>query len=195
MSAFLLLGGQIDAQAGFLEDLFGAFGGGGQQWGAEPRAASRRLERPRRREVRSSLEYLKASPKQKAPQKKYSKRPQSLASKDSDDVSAAGPIKKGFCYDQPPQGADPGEAEALLHDATLRAGDAIATAEGLRIYQGSSGCPHKPGDFLALVDARGVKGARLNSLQAIENAMKIRADEAAARSLFSSARDQEAMSH
>jgi hypothetical protein len=195
LSAFLLFGGQLDAQAGFFEDLFGSFGGGGQQRMAEPRAAPRRLERSKRHQVHSTLEYLKM-PKQHLgpPQMKHSKGPHSVAGRDSDAVAAGGPIKKVFCYDQPPQGADPGEAEALLHDATLRSGDTIATTEGLRVYQGRAGCPHKPGDFLALADARDVKGARRNSLQAIENAMKIRVDDEPGRSPFFGARDQEAMS-
>jgi hypothetical protein len=195
LSAFLLFGGQLDAQAGFFEELFGSFGGGGQQRAAEPRAAPRRLERSKRHEVRSTLEYLKAPKQYSRLSQKNSKKPHAVAGRDSDSAAAAGPIKKAFCYDQPAQGADPGEAEALLHDATLRSGDTIATTEGLRVYQGRVGCPHKPGDFLALADARGVKGARRNSLQAIEDAMKIRADDEPGGSPFVSVRDQEAMSH
>jgi hypothetical protein len=196
----LLLGGPPDAQAaGFLEELFGGFGGGGQDRAVQaPYSAPRRFERPRRREIRSSLDYLRGSPKQ-YPQKKYSretsKRLHPDARKDAiDTVAGAGPVKKGFCYDQPPRGADPGEVEALLHDTTLRAGDTIATAEGLRVYSGGGGCPHQPGDFLALASSRYFKGAKRDALLAIENAMKMRLDSEQAPSILFSTRDKEAMS-
>jgi hypothetical protein len=174
LSALFLLGGPLDAQAGFIEDLFGSFGGGQQRAAEAPSSAPSRAERPKRREFQSSLGYLKGS-----------KKRQPAARKDGGGkVAGAGPVKKGFCYAQAPQSADPGEAEALLHDSTLRAGDTIATAEGLRVYSGGGGCPHKSEDFLALASARNLKGSQRNSLLAIENAMKTRVGIGQVRSLL-----------
>jgi hypothetical protein len=182
LAAFILLGCQIEAQAGFLEEFFGAFGSGGQQRAVE----APNVERPRQRAFKSSLDYL--------PKGSNSRRRAASRKGGDKKVAGSGPIKKGFCYDKPPQADDPGDAEALLHDTTLRAGDTIVTAEGLRVFQGGGGCPHKTGDFLALVDARSVKGAQRNSLLAIENAMKTRLNGGQVRSLLFSAKDREAMS-
>jgi hypothetical protein len=38
----------------------------------------------------------------------------------------------------------------LLSDSTLRTGDIVVTAAGLRVFHGNGLCPHKPTDFLAL---------------------------------------------
>jgi hypothetical protein len=184
LAALILFGCQIEAQAGFLEELFGSFGGGGEHRSAEAPS----VERPRPRAFQSSLDYLQ-------PQGAASNRRRSAGRKGGDKkLAGSGPVKKSFCYDQAQQAADLGEIDALLHDTTLRAGDTIVTADGLRVYQGGGGCPHKANDFLALADSRTVKSSQRNSLLAIENALKARVGGGQVRSLLFSARDQEAMS-
>ncbi len=167
------------AQAGFLDDLFGF---GGEQRAVEAPLAPRQVDRPKHRgsNWQSSLSYLKQSHSRK----------HATARRDADDkVAGAAAVKKSFCYDQTAQAADPGQAEALLHDTTLRSGDIVATAEGLRVYEGGGGCPHKAGDFLALASARDLSSTKRNSLVAIENAMKTRLNGGQVRSLLFSAKE------
>ncbi len=184
VSALFLFGGQIEAQAGFIEDLFGAFGGG-QQRAAEappPRPAAK----SKARGYHSSLGYL--------PQASHPKRRAVARAVADDKVAGAGPVKKGFCHEQASQSADSGETEALLHDATLRAGDTIVTGEGLRVYEGGGGCPHKPEDFLALANSRDVKGSKRSSLLAIESALKTRLDAGQARGVLFSSKERKEVS-
>lgn len=42
---------------------------------------------------------------------------------------------------------------SIYEDRTLRRGDAVMTAAGLRIFKGSSSWPYRPNDFVALSDA------------------------------------------
>ncbi len=44
---------------------------------------------------------------------------------------------------------------AILEDPTLRRGDAVMTAEGLRIFVGSNASPHRRNDFVALANSGG----------------------------------------
>lgn len=46
---------------------------------------------------------------------------------------------------------------SILEDRTLRAGDAVMTAKGIRIFAGSTSWPYTPGDFVRL-DAAGHLG-------------------------------------
>ncbi len=167
------------AQAGFLEDLFGF---GGEQRAVEAPRAPRQAERQQHRgsNWQSSLSYLKQS----------HPRRHATAHRDADEkVAGSAAVKKSFCYDQTTQAVEPGQADALLHDTTLRAGDIVATAEGLRVYEGGGGCPHKANDFLALASARDLSSTKRNSLVAIENAMKTRLNGGQVRSLLFSAKE------
>jgi hypothetical protein len=141
------------ARAGFLEDLFGVFSG--EQRPAASAANAGRAQAGRRHA--SSLSYM---PRRKA----------RLA---SDGPATKGPdAKSGLCYAARPQAPDLTQPDAILHDATLREGDSVMTAQGVRVFQGGSACPHKESDFLALADARDIPKAKRGALVAIEKAVK-----------------------
>ena len=139
------------ARAGFLEDLFGAFSG-------EQRAAPSRDAYPERRARRqaSSLSYIQRQHRKAA----------------SDGMATAGPQASGLCYAAHQHAPDLSQPDAILHDATLREGDSVMTAQGLRVFQGGSACPHKESDFLALADARDISKSKRGALLAIEKAVK-----------------------
>ncbi len=42
---------------------------------------------------------------------------------------------------------------SIYKDRTLRRGDAVMTAQGLRVFKGASHFPYKPADFVALAEA------------------------------------------
>jgi len=151
------------AQAGFLDDLFGAFTGGrrvearhyyGAEWSG--RAARRHA---------TSLSYI---PRQWRPRRRAV-----VAHAGADNPASAGSgAGDGLCYAARPQGVDPGQADAILHDATLRAGDSVMTEQGLRVFEGGSACPHRADDFLALAEARDLSKSKRGALLAIEKAVK-----------------------
>ena len=145
------------ARAGFLEDLFGAFSG-------ERRAApSRDYAYPERRAVRRQASSLSYIPRQR----------RKAAHPASDGMATAGPeAKSGLCYAVRAPAPDLTQPDAILHDATLREGDSVMTAQGVRVFQGGSACPHKESDFLALADARDIPKAKRGALVAIEKAVK-----------------------
>jgi hypothetical protein len=143
------------ARAGFLEDLFGAFSG-------EQRAApSRDYAYPERRVRRqaSSLSYIQ-------------RQRRNAAHSPSDGMATAGPEASGLCYAARQRAPDLTQPDVILHDATLREGDSVMTAKGVRVFQGGSACPHKETDFLALADARDISKSKRGALVAIENAVK-----------------------
>ena len=78
----------------------------------------------------------------------------------------------GLCYSGLQRGDDPDQSYAILHDSTLRAGDSVMTAEGVRIFNGRNTCPHKTTEFLALSDTRDLSMAKSGALAAMDNAMK-----------------------
>ena len=45
---------------------------------------------------------------------------------------------------------------SIYEDRTLRRGDAVMTADGVRIFAGSSSWPYTAGDFVSLRDAKNV---------------------------------------
>ncbi len=51
--------------------------------------------------------------------------------------------------------AKPGKV-SIYEDRTLRRGDAVMTAEGIRIFAGSSSWPYTSGDFVSVKDAKNV---------------------------------------
>ncbi len=109
----------------------------------------------------SSLSYL--PPRQSRPRK---------ARLASDKPTTAPDSKAGLCYTARPSGFDMSKTDTILHDSTLREGDSVMTAEGLRVFQGGSACPHKESDFLALAAARDVPKSKRSVLIAIEKAVK-----------------------
>ena len=152
------------ARAGFLEDLFGAFSG-------ERRAAPARdygyysERRVVRRQV-SSLSYIRRHHRKAA-------RPAfDVARPLSDGMATAGPEASDLCYAVRPKTPDLTQPDAILHDATLREGDSVMTARGVRVFQGGGACPHKESDFLALADARDIPKSQRRALVAIEKAVR-----------------------
>ena len=143
------------ARAGFLEDIFGAFSG-------EQRAAPSRdygySERRARRQA-SSLSYIQ-------------RQRRKAAHSPSDGMATAGPEASGLCYPARERTPDLTWPDVILHDATLREGDSVMTAKGVRVFQGGSACPHKESDFLALADARDIPKSKRRALVAIEKAEK-----------------------
>jgi len=145
------------ARAGFLEDLVGVFTGDQRPSYSRGYANLERQRQAVRRHA-SSLSYL---PRQRLPRKAA----QTAA-------ATAGPdAKNGLCYAERPSAPDLGQPDAILHDATLREGDSVMTAQGVRVFQGGSACPHKESDFLALADARDVPKSSRGALIAIEKAV------------------------
>jgi hypothetical protein len=63
-----------------------------------------------------------------------------------------------------------GKALSLLHDFTLRRGDAVMTARGVRVFHGSGHFPYRRGDFIALTRSRDVGRANRDTMRAIERA-------------------------
>lgn len=62
----------------------------------------------------------------------------------------------------PPAPAD------LMDDDSLRPGDAVMTASGIRIFVGASGAPHSPKDFRKPSDIRGVSKRERKALAALD---------------------------
>ena len=59
---------------------------------------------------------------------------------------------------------------SLLRDFTLRRGDAVMTASGVKVYHGGDHFPHRPGDFVALAQSRDIGNGRRDAFHAIERA-------------------------
>jgi hypothetical protein len=156
------------ARAGFLDDLIGAFTG--EQAPAPAQryyGNSEGTRRAVRRHISSLTYYV---PKQSHPRRHAVAH---VAAAAADKQANAGlAFKDGLCYTARPQGADLGQSDAILHDATLRQGDSVMTAQGLRVFQGGRACPHKTSEFLALAEVRDVSKSKLRALIAIENAVK-----------------------
>jgi hypothetical protein len=81
-------------------------------------------------------------------------------------------VQAQLCYTngRPNQVMD--QSEAILHDHTLRPGDSVMTAQGVRVFRGRSARPHKPSEFLSLADARDLSSTKRGALSAIEQATK-----------------------
>ncbi|ACK49928.1 conserved hypothetical protein [Methylocella silvestris BL2] len=56
-----------------------------------------------------------------------------------------------------------------LDDDSLQSGDAVMTSEGLRIFTGSSGLPHKTADFAKVSDIKRLSGRQRDALLAIDS--------------------------
>ena len=62
-----------------------------------------------------------------------------------------------------------GRLASLLHDFTLRRGDAVMTATGVKVFHGGH-LPYRPADFITLARSRDVASGRRATFHAIERA-------------------------
>ena len=159
------------AQAGFLEDLFG----GGEtpaasaMWpGRSPAPqrpklghARRSLERPlaqtKPAPIVTNVRHVYAAPVVAAP---------------APANAATGPVKPKpaqFCDKSVPI-AD--STQALMRDATLKYGDVIVTDEGVRVFEGSTACPHAVSNFRTLAETRILSPGTRTALAQIEVGLK-----------------------
>ncbi len=152
------------ARAGFLEDIFGAFSG--ERRGGPARDYGYYSERRVVRRQVSSLSYI---PRHRH---KAARAASDVARPPSDGMATAGPQASALCYAVRPKTPDLTKPDAILHDATLREGDSVMTARGVRVFQGGGACPHKESDFLALADARDIPKSQRRALVAIEKAVR-----------------------
>lgn len=77
-----------------------------------------------------------------------------------------------LCYANGPRSDEIDQSDAILHDPTLRHGDSMMTAQGVRIFHGQSACPHKSSEFLSLAETRNLSATKRGALAAIEQAMR-----------------------
>jgi hypothetical protein len=63
------------------------------------------------------------------------------------------------------------DSSTAMKDPTLRKGDMIVTAKGVRIFQGG-GDTKRPGQFLSLAETHGLTPARRGALAAIDRVLK-----------------------
>ncbi len=168
------------AQAGFLDDLVDAFTGGQRVMEAPPaqRPTANRAKRVVRHHA-TSLSYLPKPAKPTHVGKRVAHAGGRVNVAAASNGLGANPSAKlvagannGLCYAAQPQSPDPGRSDALLHDVTLRQGDTVMTDQGVRVFEGGGGCPHKNSEFLALADARDVSRTKRGALLAIEKAVK-----------------------
>lgn len=71
------------------------------------------------------------------------------------------------CSCHPPGG---NRIASLLHDFTLRRGDAVVTATGVKVFHGGGHYPYRQADFVRLAQSRDVRQSALTSFRAIERA-------------------------
>lgn len=62
----------------------------------------------------------------------------------------------------------PGKLGRFLHDPTLRAGDVVATDQGLMVYRGPGGARHNEKQFVSVGTGSGVVGDKLPLLLAMD---------------------------
>ena len=57
---------------------------------------------------------------------------------------------------------------SIFEDKTLRRGDAVMTAKGIRIFAGSSSWPYRQSDFVAIADAGHMSGSYQKALLVLD---------------------------
>ena len=65
---------------------------------------------------------------------------------------------------------DGNRVASLLHDFTLRRGDAVVTNTGVKVFHGGGHYPYRQADFVRLAQSRDVQKAAMASFRAIERA-------------------------
>ena len=103
----------------------------------------------------------------------------------SDQISDAIDVKSGRNYSQMPAAyhyttflqdactchpREGNRVSSLLHDFTLRRGDAIMTGAGFKVFHGGDHFPHRQADFVALAQSHDIQTARRGTFHAIERA-------------------------
>ena len=63
---------------------------------------------------------------------------------------------------------EPYKPISIFEDKTLRRGDAVMTAQGIRIFQGGSSLPYRDADFVAVSDTDGLSKNISKALVAID---------------------------
>jgi hypothetical protein len=63
-------------------------------------------------------------------------------------------------------------SDSLLRDSTLRPGDSVVTAQGVRVLRRGSHYPFRSSDFLSLTESRDTPVSNKSALYAIERALK-----------------------
>lgn len=76
---------------------------------------------------------------------------------------------------QPPVVAGPGPMPtdvkvSILNDPTLRAGDAVMTADGIRVFAGSRSWPYAKSDFVPIAQARDLSRDAVQVLAGLDSA-------------------------
>lgn len=82
----------------------------------------------------------------------------------------AGPPPSVASLGTPSAGAEP---VSIFEDRTLRRGDAVMTRDGVRIFSGSASWPHRPTDFVAVAETRGLDKATAKMLTDLDRAPRI----------------------
>ena len=80
-------------------------------------------------------------------------------------------VKFDLCTEQTAHRADVQKADAYLYDKDLKNGDSVMTPNGVLVFKGRSGCPHKPEEFVALSATNAPKNSK-KALTTIDAAAK-----------------------
>jgi hypothetical protein len=140
------------AQAGFFEDLFGD----------NETAPVRAAPQARPRQPASGSFSIRAN----VPSRR------SLARKPGDAVSGDTKTQKAvFCAPNLSARANPDSDDVRLHDATLRAGDSLVTADGIVVFKGHAACPHTASDFVGLAQSK-LPAAKRSALEQLEHTIR-----------------------
>lgn len=141
-----------EAQAGFFEELFG---------GDEP-APVRAAPQPRARQPSGSFSIrANIAPRER----KAARKPVDSANGDTKTEKAA------FCAPNLTARSNPDTDDVRLHDATLRAGDSLVTADGIVVFKGKAACPHTAADFVGLAQSH-LPAAKRSALEQLEHTMR-----------------------
>jgi hypothetical protein len=152
------------AQAGLLEDIFG----GGEtpaasaMWAGHPPAP----QRPRLGHAHRPIERPATPVARIKPVPAPSSPAPAQASAATGNVK---PKPARFCDKSAPI-AD--STQALMRDATLKYGDVIVTDEGVRVFEGSTACPHAVSNFRTLAETLILSPGTRTALAQIEVGLK-----------------------
>ena len=81
-------------------------------------------------------------------------------------------VLSSACSCHPPEG---GRAKSVLHDFTLRRGDAVMTRAGFRVFHGGNRFPYRRNDFVKLEQSRDIRNGDRATFREIERASLISA--------------------
>jgi hypothetical protein len=174
----------VDTKAGFLEDIFGpddtpadARAGAPPAKGHRSQAGDQSGRQPpgdRRWRSRSGFDVRLNDEQRDFKRAKASSTPVAESRSPDEPTRENRRMRPKLCYPDDVKAASREKVDALLHDPTLRAGDSVVTADGVRVFLGRSACPHSLNDFVSLSAAHQLSRVQRNTLIAIEQAMKVR---------------------